>query len=567
MTADRRVAYFSMEIGLEDEMPTYSGGLGVLAGDTLRAAADLGAPIVAVSLLYRQGYFHQHLSPDGAQTESIAEWEPARFLEQTDVVVRVQLEGRFVAIGAWLYRVRGINGDEVPVYMLDTDLPENDYHDRRLTDRLYGGDQRYRLRQEALLGLGGLALLRALGCWDIETFHLNEGHSGLLTLGLLGEVTGGDLEAATEADFAAVRSKVVFTTHTPVPAGHDRFPFSLVREVLGRAFANAIERLPCWDGNVLNMTQLSMFFARYINGVAQMHGRVIKDMYPGYETHSITNGVHSRMWASEPLAALFDSEVPGWRADSDFLRRILTVDVDKILGAHAEAKARLLDAVEQRRGVRLDPHVFTIGFARRAATYKRADLVFSDVEALLDVTRRAGPLQFIYAGKAHPDDAGAKALIQRVFSMSERLGDELPVVYLEDHNMALGRLLCSGVDLWLNNPEKPMEASGTSGMKAALNGVPSLSVLDGWWPEGWMEGVTGWSIGDGSDFEGGSSEEAVSLYSKLRSLILPMYYESRQSWGRVMRAAIAINGPYFSTQRMLHQYMSNAYRLPQRTGH
>jgi starch phosphorylase len=556
-----------MEIGLEDQMPTYSGGLGVLAGDTLKAGADLGAPMLAVSLLFRQGYFRQHLSETGIQTESVVDWDPAQFLEQLDVTVRVQLEGRFVAVGAWLYRVKGSGGAELPVYLLDADLPENDPEDRRLTGRLYGGDQRYRLRQEALLGLGGLAMLRALGYWDLETFHLNEGHSGLLTLGLLGEVTGGDLEAATEADFVAVRNKVVFTTHTPVPAGHDRFPFHLMREVLGRAFANAIERLPCWDGNVLNMTQLSMFFARYINGVAEIHGRVIKDMYPGYTTHSITNGVHSRTWASEPMARLFDETVPGWREDSEYLRRMVSVDVDRLLAAHTDAKAALFEQVEQRRGVRLDPHVFTIGFARRAATYKRADLVFSDVDALVEVTRQAGPIQFVFAGKAHPDDAGAKALIQRVYSMSDRLHNELPVVYLEDHSMALGRLLCSGVDLWLNNPEKPMEASGTSGMKAALNGVPSLSVLDGWWPEGWIEGVTGWSIGNGADYEGGSTEETVSLYNKLRNLILPLYYESRHSWGRVMRAAIAVNGPYFSTQRMLQQYMHNAYKEPSEPRH
>jgi starch phosphorylase len=562
MPADRRVAYFSMEIALDAEIPTYSGGLGVLAGDTLRAAADLGAPMVAVTLLFRQGYFEQHLSEDGSQTESVVDWDPERYLERVDERVRLQLEGRLVTLGAWLYRVRGINGAEIPVYLLDTDFVENELDDRRLTGRLYGGDIRYRLRQEALLGLGGLALLRALRFWDIDTFHLNEGHSGLLTLGLLDEVTGGDLESAREADYDAVRTKTVFTTHTPVPAGHDRFPFHLMREVLGRRIADTIERLPGWDGNVLNMTLLSIFFSRYVNGVAETHGQVIKEMYPGFETHSITNGVHSRTWACEPMARLFDARIPGWRGDSHFLRRALSIEVEEIQEAHREAKAQLLDVVAQRNDVRLDPEVFTIGFARRAATYKRADLVFSDIDALIEVVRQGGPVQFVFAGKAHPQDAGAKALIQRVFSMAEQLRQEIPVVYLEGHDMNLGRLLCAGVDLWLNCPQKPMEASGTSGMKAALNGVPSLSVLDGWWPEGWVEGVTGWSIGNGGMSESDWDEEVASLYSKLRTMILPMYYGSRQAWGRVMRSSIGLNGAYFNTQRMLQQYLTNAYRLP-----
>jgi starch phosphorylase len=284
-----------------------------------------------------------------------------------------------------------------------------------------------------------------------------------------------------------------------------------MREVLGRRFADTIERLPGWDGNVLNMTHLSMFFARYVNGVAATHGEVIKEMYPGFETHSITNGVHSRTWACEPMAKLFDARIPGWRGDSQFLRRALAIEVDEILEAHREAKAQLLDVVANRDGVRWTPDVFTIGFARRAATYKRADLVFSDIDALLDVVRQGGQVQFVFAGKAHPQDAGAKALIQRVFWMADRVREEIPVVYLEGHDMNLGRLLCAGVDLWLNNPQKPMEASGTSGMKAALNGVPSLSVLDGWWPEGWVEGVTGWSIWNGGISESDWNEEAASL--------------------------------------------------------
>jgi starch phosphorylase len=261
------------------------------------------------------------------------------------------------------------------------------------------------------------------------------------------------------------------------------------------------------------------------------------------------------------MARLFDRSLSGWREDSDYLRRAINLNLDELLDAHLEAKKSLLDEVASRTGTRLNPDHFTIGFARRAASYKRADFVFSDVERLVEVVRQAGQIQFVFAGKAHPQDAGAKAIIQQVYGARERLNEEIPVVYLENHDMALGRQLCAGVDLWLNNPEKPMEASGTSGMKAALNGVPSFSVLDGWWPEGWLEGVTGWSIGNGSEFESHPEEEMTSLYGKLREVIVPMYYNQRTNWAKIMRSAIALNGSYFSTQRMLRQYALNAYKL------
>jgi starch phosphorylase len=286
-------------------------------------------------------------------------------------------------------------------------------------------------------------------------------------------------------------------------------------------------------------------------------------MYPDYTIKSITNGVHPVTWASNAFAELFDSEIPGWRQDSEFLRQATDIPNWKLRDAHAAAKADLIEGVKQRTGVQMDPNVFTIGFARRAATYKRADLVFTDIDQLAQIAAEVGPIQFIFAGKAHPADDGAKYLIQNVVRAGEQLNGRVPLVYVADHDMALGKLLCSGVDLWMNNPRKPMEASGTSGMKAALNGVPSLSILDGWWPEGWFEGVTGWSIADG---EGGGEEtdsraEAFSIYEKLRNHIVPMFYNEPDKYTAVMRSSIAINGAYFSSQRMLEQYMRNAYRL------
>jgi starch phosphorylase len=560
MPGNRRIAYFSMEVGLRTEMPTYSGGLGVLSGDTLRAAADLDAPIVAVTLLYRQGFFRQHLAADGSQTETAPRWDPESFLQPLDTLVRIRIEGREVCLRPWLYRMQGAGGGEVPLYMLDADLPENDPEDRALTGQLYGGDQRYRLRQEAILGLGGVAMLRALGYDQLDTFHMNEGHSALLTLALLNEVKGGSPEAS-EGDIAAVRNRCVFTTHTPVAAGHDRFPLELVRSILGESMADLIESLPCREDGLLNMTLLGLFFSRFVNGVARRHGQVARLLYPHYQVSAITNGVHAVTWVSDPMAQLFDRRLPGWRGDSHYLRQALDLPVEAVMEAHHRAKRDLIGEVAKRTGVQLDPSVMTIGFARRAAAYKRADLVFSQPETLRQIARNVGRLQFIYAGKAHPHDVQAKELIKRVVTAGEELESDVPVVYLEEHDMALGKLLCSGVDLWLNNPQKPMEASGTSGMKAALNGVPSLSVLDGWWPEGWIEGVTGWSIGDGLE-EADALQESQSIYNKLSYVILPLFYGSPSLYGGVMRSTIAINGAYFTTERMLQQYLNSAYVVP-----
>jgi glycogen phosphorylase len=562
MTSDRRVAYFSMEIGLRADMPTYSGGLGVLAGDTLRAAADLSTPVVALTLLYRQGFFRQQLGPEGVQMEAAPAWEPERFLEPVSGRTTLQLEGREVSVRAWLYRLRGVTGAEVPIYMLDADLPENDPEDRALTGSLYGGDQRYRLRQEALLGLGGVTLLRKLGHDQLQTYHMNEGHSALLTLALLAEATqAGGLDTFSDADVETVRQSCVFTTHTPVPAGHDRFPHSLVHSVLGEDLAGVVARLPCCEDDILNMTYLGLYFSRFVNGVSRRHSEIAQDLYPDYKIHAITNGVHAGTWTSPAFAALFDRHIPGWRQDNPDLRQVLMVPVEEILDAHIEAKRALLVEVEKRTGVKLDPSVMTIGFARRAATYKRADFVFGELDNLRSIARQAGRLQFIYAGKAHPHDEPGKDIIRRIFAARDSLGSEVPVVYLEDHDMDLGRLLCAGVDLWLNNPQKPMEASGTSGMKAALNGVPSLSILDGWWPEGWIEGVTGWSIDENLDLEEDVRMELMTLYNKLSYVIVPMFYGAPANYGRIMRNTIAINGAYFTAQRMLQQYAVAAYAM------
>ena len=554
------VAYFSMEVGLNPAMPTYSGGLGMLAGDTLRAAADLGVHMVGVTLLHRKGYFRQHLDAQGNQTESPAIWSPEQFLEPLTPRASVTIEERKVQIRAWSYVVHGVIGHTVPVFFLDTALPENSLWDQTLTDNLYGGDDHYRLCQEVVLGLGGVAMLRALGYKKVQTYHMNEGHSALLTMALLEERhESKGLHDVIKADREAVHHRCVFTTHTPIPAGFDKFPLSLARQVLGEEAINALQTVGAIHDGVLNMTNLALSLSRYINGVSMRHEEVSRSMFPNYPINSVTNGVHAATWTSPAFQKLYDHHIPEWRNDSLYLRYAINIPLNEISEAHTQAKLELLAEVERRSSVRLFANVMTIGFARRATTYKRADLLFTDLGRLKKIAREVGPLQIIYAGKAHPRDEGGKALIRRIFQAAEALRDTITVVYLEEYDMALGKYLCSSVDLWLNTPLKPDEASGTSGMKAALNGVPSLSVLDGWWVEGHVEGVTGWSIGE-SDLPGTDpSQEVASLYDKLERQIVPMFYRQADAYANIMRSAIAINGSFYNAQRMMFQYVKNAY--------
>jgi starch phosphorylase len=554
------VAYFSMEIGVDAAMPTFSGGLGVLAGDTLRAAADLGVDMVGVTLLYRKGYFRQHLDADGNQAESPDVWSPSA-LERMDARVAVAVEGRSVHVAAWRYRVRGVDGHTVPVYFLDTDLDENDPAARSLTDSLYGGDVRHRLGQEVVLGLGGVAMLRALGHDDVTIFHMNEGHSAFLTLGLLremlGEHDGGPIPAAI---LTAIRRRCVFTTHTPVPAGQDQFPIDLVRQVLGGPTADCLSASGCCLGSTLNMTAFALFFSHYVNGVAMRHGEISRGMYPNYPVNSITNGVHAATWVADPFAVLFDRHFPEWRRDNLYLRYAVGIPPGEILQAHAACKQALLAEVERRSGMRLDPAACTLGFARRATGYKRFDLLFRDLDRLRRIAETAGPLQVLFAGKAHPRDDGGKDQIRRVFDAARVLDGRPRVVYLEGYDMALAKVLCAGVDVWVNTPQRPQEASGTSGMKAAVNGVPSLSVLDGWWVEGCVDGMTGWPIGDDVDVTDDSTRDAASLYDRLERTVLPLVARNLDGYGRLMRSVIALNASFFNTQRMLAQYVRNAYR-------
>ena len=391
MNHQRIIAYFSMEIGLESAIPTYSGGLGVLAGDTIRAAADMNVLMIAVTLLHRKGYFHQRLGPNGEQWEEPVEWVVEDFLKEMLPRVLVTLEGRSVHLRAWRYEVTGVNGFKIPVYFLDTDLPENTEWDRGLTHRLYGGDQRYRLCQEVVLGIGGVRMLRALGYERIERFHMNEGHSSLLALELLEEeARKAEKPSPGFEEVERVREKCIFTTHTPVPAGHDQFSMDLVNQVLGyREVLFNLKEVFCCEG-LLNMTYLALNLSRYINGVAKRHGEVSRLMFAGYTIDAITNGVHVATWVSLPFEALYDRYIPEWRQDNFSLRYALSIPKEEIWKAHQEAKQQLIQRVNKEVGAEMEVEVFTIGFARRATPYKRGDLIFKDIERLKHIASNVG---------------------------------------------------------------------------------------------------------------------------------------------------------------------------------
>lgn len=574
-----------MEVGITPEIPTYSGGLGVLAGDTIKSAADLRVPMLAVTLLNRKGYFRQHLAPDGTQREEPAEWRVEDYLHDLPGRVSVTLENRKVFIKAWKYRVHGIDDYHVPVYFLDTNLSENNEIDRTLTDFLYGGDDRYRLCQEIVLGIGGIRTLRSLGYNDIDHFHMNEGHSSLLTLELLREEAAkSGRTSCNQADIEKVRSNCIFTTHTPVPAGHDKFPIELVQGVLGhRDEFFDMKDFFCVDllnhvlehekhiyntkdvfhgKNILNMTYLALNLSHYVNGVAKKHAETARLMFTGYKIGDITNGVHAATWTSDPFQKLFDRYIEGWRKDNFTLRHSLRIPGHEIWNAHLQSKKELIEYVNLKTNAGMDEDKFTIGFARRATAYKRGDLIFKDIERLKSIASGAGPVQMIFAGKAHPRDWQGKEIIKQVFHAAQGLKNRVNVIYLEDYDIKLGKLITSGVDLWLNTPQPPNEASGTSGMKAALNGIPSFSILDGWWVEGHIENITGWSIGEDGWMRGEArdySNDHLLLYDKLESIIIPMFYNSRDEYIKVMRNCIALNGSFFNTQRMMEQYVLRAY--------
>ena len=580
----RRLAYLSMEFGLHESLRLYSGGLGVLAGDHLRSASDLGLPLVAVGLIYREGYFRQVI--DGA--DQVAAYPQADYerLPLTKVVgsdgepieIVVPMEMRRVVARVWRLDV-----GRVPLYLLDTDLPQNREEDRDLTRHLYGGDHFTRVKQEVLLGLGGVRLLSALGIHP-DVVHLNEGHCAFAPLQMaVDRMAHG--ESWTTA-LAAVRRKCVFTTHTPVPAGHDRFSWDLVDNVLGPwrtdvglppgAFMDLGRVDPGdWD-EPLCMTVLALRASALANGVSSLHGEVSREMWhamwPTRDVDDVpighvTNGVHPLFWMAEPARALFDARVPGWREavwDPEVWEAALSIPDAALWELRNTLRQRLVDAVAERTGTQLDPTALTIGFARRFAPYKRGDLIFSDPERLLALLERGA--QIVYSGKAHPKDRLGQEIVRRVVEWSDHRDFRGRVVFVPDYDMVVGRLITSGSDVWLNNPRRPREASGTSGQKVCFNGGLNLSILDGWWPEG-FDGTNGWALGDTrewTDIPAQDAFDSTSLYDILEGEIWSTWSKRDRrghptKWLHAIRRCIATCAPKFSSHRMVRDYALQYY--------
>jgi starch phosphorylase len=545
----QKIAYFSMEVGLTSEIPTYAGGLGTLAGDAIRSSADLKLPLVAVTLISKRNYFTQKLDTDGRQSEQHREWNPEKLMALLPNEVYVQIEGRTVKVKAWLYKYQSVTGGVVPVIFLDTDVEGNTAEDREITFYLYGGDEKYRLKQEAILGFGGVRMLDALG-FHVRKYHMNEGHSSFLSVELLRKFA---------MDASKVRELCVFTTHTPVEAGHDKFNYELVAEVLQTVDLALLKQ---YGGDeMLNMTCLALNLSNYINGVAKRHQEISSRMFAGYEIHAVTNGVHSFTWTGKSYRKIYDQYLPGWAIEPELLAKVDIIPEYEIWQAHVEQKQDLIDYANLAANGSLSSDVLTLGFARRATPYKRPTLLFSNLDRLRTISQK-GKVQAIFAGKAHPRDGTGKNLIEQIYSYAKQLKGDVEIVYLEDYDMDIAAKMVGGVDVWLNTPMRPMEASGTSGMKAAHNGVINFSVLDGWWIEGWIENLTGWAIGphsSESDNEELTLKEAEDLYNKLEYVISPMFYERHDEWIRMMKNSIGKIAYYFNSHRMMRRYVIDAY--------
>lgn len=548
-----KIAYFSMEIALESSIKTYSGGLGVLAGDILRSASDINLPMVGVTLLSREGYFDQEITPEGEQIEKPAKNYDFSKLKKLEARVKIKLDGVKVRVGAWQYILKSSEGLEIPVYLLDTDLNKNKPEHRNIANQLYGGDKDMRLRQETVLGRAGYLILKKLG-YRIDKYHINEGHGSFVAVAKFLDTKIIDPVKRLET----VRNSCIFTTHTPIKMAHDVFP--LIKVLAHQPdFPKHLKGLLVEQK--VNMTKVGLYFSRYINGVALSHKELSKQMFPEYPIHCVTNGVHSQTWTSIEFQRLYDEYIPSWRNSSLSLRNAFSLSLDNIWLAHQGAKKRLIDLVNKKTGQEFKLDVFTIGFARRFTAYKRPTLLFKDIKRLLEVQNKAGKIQIVYGGKAHPLDEYGQELIKEVFKIQKKYQDKISIAFIPGYEMEEAKIITAGVDLWLNTPLPPNEASGTSGMKAAHNGVPQLSSFDGWWREGYIKGKTGWTI-RGEKFpqlKEKDKQDAASLYHLLEKEIIPLYYHEPMSWKKVMRFTIGVNASFFNTERVLREYAQNAY--------
>jgi glycogen phosphorylase len=546
-------AYLCLELALNSQIKSYSGGLGILAGDTIKSYADLGLNAVAITLLYKNGYFKQTIDTNsGKQIELNDEWDYSKYLELTDIRFNLEIEHRNVQVQIWKYEYIGCKGDKIPVYFLDTNLPENHFEDQAICYNLYSKYEYTRLKQEILIGVGGVKALLALGYGFADKYHLNESHASFAI---------PFLQLLTNQK--ETKQKIVFTTHTPLEHGHKKYAISnlqsqLTEQVNGQTISSVMEQYVDSE-NLVNMTKFCLDNCSYANAVSRKHAEVMHQMFPGKHIDYITNGVHTYTWISPQMSEVFDKYLVDWRVDPMVLRNALSISDYDMRATHTASKHRLINLIQTRVGKIFSTDKFTIGFARRVDGYKRQNFVFKDLDRLEAIAKKFGGIQFVFAGKAYPDTAGENSTLAEVYKLSQRSDLNIDVVYIPNYDMDVSSAMVAGVDIWLNNPLRPLEASGTSGMKATLNGVPNFSVVDGWWVEGLVENETGWSIGDETSHIGNEEYELNDLYGKLEHIILPTYYFDTKKWSEIMKQAIAMNASHFSTQRMVLEYMSKAY--------
>ena len=539
-----------MEIGLNSEIPTYAGGLGMLAADIMRSCTDMKIPSACVSICWQHGYLKQKIELDGTQSYGEFSWKPEDHMKKLKEKVVVKLEGRDVHIGAWVYELKS-GKHSVPIIFLDTNLEENLKEDRNITKQLYGGGGDIRLKQEAILGIGGIRMLRAIGYTDINKFHMNEGHAALLTLELLKERDYKDED---------VKKSCAFTTHTPVPAGHDHFDYEMAHRTLGDMLPWHIKDIAGQDN--LSMTHLAMHLSHYTCGVSKIHGEVSRNMFPEENIDSITNGVHINTWVSPEMKKIFDKYAKGWEKNPETLsKKCRDIPDEELWDAHMKAKYRLIDEVNKHTVTPFDSTHLTISSARRVVSYKRPELLYKNLIRLRDACQ--GKVQIIHAGNAHPADEFGQSVIKRMIERSKELKDCVRIVYLENYNPELARLLVQGTDVWLYTPMRLHEASGTSGMKACLNGGLNLSTLDGWWAEAYeIDPEAGWRIGPLANAIGTEEHtkiDAEDLYTQLQFKVIPeYYYNGRERWIRRMKRAIGLVG-YFNTNRCVEEYLKKAW--------
>jgi starch phosphorylase len=545
------VANFVMEIGIKNEIPTYSGGLGVLAGDAAFSFADLGLPAVFVTLLYKMGYTSQKLDLFAGQIDSDSPWDYRELLTPLGTYVDVQLAGKVQKVGAWQYLISGKR--EVPVLFLDTDVEGNDPATREITDRLYGGDHWHRLMQEMVLGIGGYRMLQALGR-TVDIYHLNESHAALLVV---------ELKRA-HREMTEVKKRCVFTAHTPVPAGYDAFPVAMMKDAFKRYDWVDWDAEATPEGKV-DLSRLAVKYSSVTNAVSLKHHYVSKRVLNHGKIEFVTNGVYHRRWIHHELKRLFDAYIPGWEETPALLIRAMGLPTRAFESAHLQAKSEMLDMLYRSTGRQFSRGDLTVGLAKRVTAYKRNDLILADLDRLIGIAENHGTIQVIMAGKAHPRDDVGKAVLRNILHKIEKLKtqtDKVRVAYLENYDIDAAKYLVSGCDVWLNNPIRPLEACGTSGMKAAVNGVLNFSVHDGWWLEGGVEGVNGWGIGRRApwdDLAEGGESDLEDIYRKLSEAILPMYYNETAKWSAMGKNSIATVGPIFNSYRMINDYETRIY--------